>query len=383
MARFGTLLIVMLSLVGPPSVVAQHKTLFVGNSYTFANSNLVAEGYAALVAETAGEAPVVEVVAKGGYTLAGHLEDTGQEGEQLNELLAGEDAAWSVVVLQEQSVIPAYHEAVAFEWYDSLAAAAGLNDVAEAAGADTVFLMTWGRREGLPQDLEMLPDYPTMQALLEGGYQQYVDYTSTPERPTLMAPVGLAWQAIFEDTLAAGADPLDPEGLFWNLYTGDGSHPSVTGSYLAALVVFATVTGADPTETLWVPDSVTAEEAAALRSVARRVVLGDPVEPVVDAAEDSMADIAEQSADVQVQSDLTVAPDLPAVEISGLQELPQVSVDATVETPDAALPVPDPDPATPSNKSGCNGSNTPSSFVGFILFLALLLATATMRSRRG
>ena len=359
------------------AAAAEHRTLFVGNSYTFANNNLVADGFLQLLVETSEVEPEVEVVAKGGYSLAGHLADAGQEGEKLHELLALEGAVWNVVVLQEQSVIPAYHEAVAFEWYDSLAASAGLDGLAEAAGADTVFLMTWGRRDGLSQDAEMLPDYPTMQALLAGGYEKYQAYTSTPERPTLIAPAGLAWQVIWDDAVTAGEDPLDPDGLFWNLYTSDGSHPSVLGSYLAALVVFATVTGTDPAETLWQPDSVTSEEALTLRSVAQRVVLGEPVQPTVEVVEDSGADVASQPADLHVVSDLVVAPDLSGGEAVGPPETPRAFPEATVEMPEA--PSPEAEPSATSKGSGCGVSAGPSSPMGFMLLLALLFTMAAFR----
>lgn len=369
MARPISLLLALSILtIGSPGA-AEHRTLFVGNSYTFANNDLLAHGFEALLAESGGGEPEVDLVTKGGYTFVGHLEDAGLEGEQLHELLGVDGAAWTVVVLQEQSVIPAYHAAIASGWYDSLGAAKGLDELASKAGAETIFLMTWGRREGLSQDAAFLPDFITMSELLAGGYEKYAEYTSTPERPVRVAPAGLAWQAIWEDAVAAGKDPLDPNGLFWNLYTGDGSHPSELGSYLAALVVFATVTGNDPTETLWQPDSVTPEEAQTLRSVAKRVVFGEPVPPPVEVIE---TDVTTQPPEEPLQSDLTTNSDLPVAETIDQQDLPRVAPETLADLP--AVTAPDGSAPAPGKGSGCGASSKPSPLAGLVLLMALLMA---------
>ena len=41
-------------------------------------------------------------------------------------------------------------------------------------------------------------------------------------------------------------DSTDSGNTFYDLYSGDGSHPSLSGSYLAASVIYATITGNDP-----------------------------------------------------------------------------------------------------------------------------------------
>lgn len=371
MTRPITLLVALLIITTAASATAEHRALFVGNSYCFSNNDLISQGFAALLAESESDAPLVELVAKGGYTFTGHLEDAGKEGEQLNELLATEGASWTVVVLQEQSIIPAYHAAIATGWYESLGAAEELDELAEKAGADTIFLMTWGRRQGLAEDIEFLPDFLTMQELLAGGYEKYALLTSTPERPTRVAPVGLAWLTIWNDTVAAGDDPLHENALFWRLYSNDGSHPSVLGSYLAALVVSATVTGNDPTTTLWMPEGVTPEEAQTLREVAQRTVFGEPPPPPVEVVEPVQSDASTQPLDLQPQSDLVIASDLltadaPAPATETVTDLP------TSSAPDAATPA-------PGRKSGCIASAEPSSLAGMALLLALLAVLAWQR----
>jgi hypothetical protein len=51
----------------------------------------------------------------------------------------------------------------------------------------------------------------------------------------LIAPVGTEWLNIFQDS--AANRPFDSD-ILWS---GDGSHPSLTGSYLAAAVILRQV----------------------------------------------------------------------------------------------------------------------------------------------
>jgi MYXO-CTERM domain-containing protein len=51
---------------------------------------------------------------------------------------------------------------------------------------------------------------------------------------------------VWDDVLAAGGVPSDPESDFHRLYSGDGSHPSPYGSFLVAAVFHAALTGHEP-----------------------------------------------------------------------------------------------------------------------------------------
>ena len=254
--------------------------LFIGNSYTYQNAE---DGLAPcavhIIEELSGAAPGYTLVAKGGWTLAGHLADAGTDGEQLHDMLGLGDLTWDTVILQEQSQIPGFWAVPGSPFQQSLDAAVGLDTLAEDAQAQTVFLMTWGRREGDPVNFLLYPDFPSMQDLLAQGYEQYAAAASLTLPAAKIAPAGLAWQLAWDDAVADGQDPLDSNGLFWRLYAADGSHPSVLGSYLAGLVLATTLTGKDPTTTTWRPAGVTTEDAAALRDLARRVVLGEAPPP--------------------------------------------------------------------------------------------------------
>ena len=59
-------------------------------------------------------------------------------------------------------------------------------------------------------------------------------------------PVGEAWNRAIAQGVAA-SNPYEPVGTdMVNLWTDDGYHASAYGSYLAALVIFGSVTGRDP-----------------------------------------------------------------------------------------------------------------------------------------
>jgi hypothetical protein len=237
--------------------------LFIGNSYTFVN-DLDA------VTESAFEAAGTDVdttrLATAGYRFADHVVQTQVPGSAWEEALITGSTDWSYVILQEQSQIPGFpHDNP--EWALSLSSAKTLDGLVRDNHADTLLLVTWGRRDGDPGNPEMYPDYPTMQAALVEGYRAYAAELSTDERPVFVAPVGLAWQRIYD----ASADPLAHDSLFWRLYADDGSHPSPAGTYLAACVLYATLTGDSPEG---LPSDL--PDAPALQEAAARAVLDDP-----------------------------------------------------------------------------------------------------------
>ena len=74
-----------------------------------------------------------------------------------------------------------------------------------------------------------------MQQYLNFGYRGYQQAANNPR--SFVAPAGIAFQLIYDDTISArGTVTSSP---FSDLYSGDGSHPSVQGSYLAACAIYA------------------------------------------------------------------------------------------------------------------------------------------------
>ena len=63
-----------------------------------------------------------------------------------------------------------------------------------------------------------------------------------------------------------------------DMYASDREHPSISGTYLAANVVYATVFGKSPVGSTYFPSGVGQEEAAFLQRIAWETVQGYRVE---------------------------------------------------------------------------------------------------------
>ena len=122
-------------------------------------------------------------------------------------------------------------------------------------GARAVFYMTWGHRDGFPD--EGHADFAAMQTQLAAGYTAIAD-----ELDAKLAPVGLAWQS------ALAQDPhLD-------LWKADGIHPTRTSSYLTACVFYAVIFEENP-QGLAYYGGLPEEQAQFLQRVAAATVLNE------------------------------------------------------------------------------------------------------------
>ncbi len=255
------------------------NVLLMGNSYTQAN------GLDGLLEKLMGETvPDVDATSltSGGLTLADHADRASTPGTGWNRTLNG-GSPWDVVVLQDQSQVPGFPTDNAY-WQASLAGLGSLHRMANVTGADTVLLMTWGRRDGDPTNPGIYPNFTAMQERLDAGSRMYAENVSTPGkyygrfhfpgRPVHIAPAGLAFRVVHDRVLEAGGDPTSPGNAFYDLYSSDGSHPSLSGSYLTACVLYATLTGNSP---LYLEDDVALQEGVKrmLRGAAATVVFDE------------------------------------------------------------------------------------------------------------
>ena len=210
--------------------------MFIGNSYTSTHD---LPGMVARLARSRGRNVFVESLAGGGMALHQHLAAQGTA-------LALRSRSWSHVVLQEQSILPALpgeREGWMFPAVRRLAA------MARAQGAEPVLYLTWARRDVLAEF--GFRDLPHLQAALAEGYLAIGD-----EIGAAVAPVGPAW-------LAAAARGFD-------CWLAEGSHPTVTGTYLAACVLYATLFREDPSGLPALP-GIGLDEAGGLQAVAASV----------------------------------------------------------------------------------------------------------------
>lgn len=192
------------------------RILFVGNSFTFYNDmpHMLHE----LAAEDPGAPPVFAVArVRGSWSLEGATDDKG-----LVSLV--DEIDWDAVVLQERS----WYLAESQDWWmdETYPSADDLRRKIEAGGDPGFLFETWAYRDGIAKR----DSYDWMQSRLEEGYKRLGARLGMD-----VVPVGNAWY---------GARKLRP-GL--DLYDGDGRHPNRAGSYLAACVFYAELTGRDPT----------------------------------------------------------------------------------------------------------------------------------------
>ena len=343
-----------------------HRALFIGNSYTAANHPQDLKGqYQALMQEAverglwSADAVEVSDVTAGGYLLRMHLEDAKQSGSELAQQLAQK---LSVVVLQEQSQIPGLGQIGHPEYTKSKSAFVALDDMVDSAGAETVALMTWGRRDGDSQSAHM-NSFKKMQAALAKGYEGFLTAASTPARPVRMAPAGLAFEAIYDQLLKDGVQPTDEGTLFHRLYDGDGSHQTVHGSYVAALCVVGAVTGLNVTTLTWRPDGVSADDATRLRAAALSALsIWPPPAPP------SVVEPDEPDTSTDVSSGEEVVEEVG----SGSDAAEPDTAPADTASPGAVAP-----PTPPASDSGCGvaAGRSPGSIPAFLMLAVWFIVT--------
>ncbi|MCX6163847.1 MAG: T9SS type A sorting domain-containing protein [Ignavibacteriae bacterium] len=211
------------------------KVLFIGNSYTYVNDlpvlfkNLSASG---------GEIVYTDMQAPGGYTLENHLTTTAT----LDAIKRG---IWNYVVLQEQSQTPVIEYLRYHSMYPS---AIKLDSIIKYynQNANTVFFMTWGRKNGGQQCIDtscspVFINYFHMQDSLKSSYTKIASILSA-----MLSPAGEAWRT---------ARLIKP---YVNLWDADDSHPTLDGSYLTACVFYAKIFNQSPVGLIYnagLPDS--------------------------------------------------------------------------------------------------------------------------------
>ena len=222
---------------GTVNLTVLSNILMYGNSYTSSNSlSGLLESLGVVNADA---------IAPGGKRLAEHWDDANTSMHASNTTLRNPNIDWDYVVLQDQSQVPGFYRNNTY-WIDSKDGAVGFGNAIDDEGSEAVLFMTWGRRNGDPTNPMLYSNFTVMQERLEQGYIDYRDNMTAAGSTAWVAPVGLAFKHIHDDVMASGINASLSGNLFYDLYTSDGSHPSLSGSYLAACVLYATMTGESP-----------------------------------------------------------------------------------------------------------------------------------------
>jgi len=178
------------------------RVLFIGNSLTYANDlPLIVQA----LAKAAGQPMYVDSVTFGGYSLDDHW----NSGEALKAISR---QTWDVVVLQHgpSSLMSSRAEL--------RASAKKYDKRIRKAGARPALYMVWPELARMSYFDAVRESYSLAAADIDG----------------IFIPAGEAWRAAWR------RDPDAP------LYSADDFHPSVAGSYAAALSIYGMLYGRDP-----------------------------------------------------------------------------------------------------------------------------------------
>jgi len=193
------------------------SVLWLGNSYV-ATNNL--PDMLAQLALSGGDTIQYDSNTPGGYTFQLHWDDA-YTHSKINQ------QSWDFVVLQAQSQEPsldsAYVSNNVFPYARALDSVIHVND----SCTQTIFYMTWGRKNGDAQNCASYPPVCTYQGMQDQLRNRYLQMGY--DNNAIVAPCGEAWRDVIAATPA------------FDLYMADESHPSLYGSYLNACVFYASI----------------------------------------------------------------------------------------------------------------------------------------------
>ncbi len=211
--------------------------LFIGNSRTFYHDmplmvRKIADSAAAK------EKYLIKIHAPGGVRFEDHWNDP-----VVQSLLKQK---WDYVVLQGRSNEQQNYTANA----SFLSYGAKLIREAQISGSKPVLYVTWRYDDGF----ELYNEIPALQHTLYGLIQSNYELLAN-DNGISMVNVGKAWEVL------RSYHPTFP------LYE-DGNHPTIYGSYLAALMFYKYFSGSDVTNVSYVPDDISSNDAKLIKKVA-------------------------------------------------------------------------------------------------------------------
>lgn len=213
--RILVILYIITLLVSSAGATTIKRVLFIGNSYTDVNNLplLVSQ-----IASTKGDSLFYDSNVPGGMTLYGHSINA----ITLSKIAQGN---WDYVVIQAQSQEPSFSPSQVATGV--LPYAHKLDSLVHAADscAQTIFYLTWGRKNGDTFNCAAYPPvctYAGMQARLRSSYLLMAQQNNAS-----VAPVGIVWRELIQQNPS------------FDLYQSDESHPSIYGSYAAACVFYS------------------------------------------------------------------------------------------------------------------------------------------------
>ena len=187
--------------------------LFIGNSYTYVNDM---PGMLADIAASLGDYVEPTSQTSGGATFEIHANNAAT-------YTAINSSDWDYVVLQAQSQEPSFPETQVDTQTLPYAEQMADSIYANSLCSQIMMFMTWGRENGDPQ-WAPISTFEGMNNRLRAAYIRMADSIDAS-----VSPVGVAWKYVRDNYPSI------------QLYSGDGSHPSAEGTYLAACTFYAAI----------------------------------------------------------------------------------------------------------------------------------------------
>jgi hypothetical protein len=220
------------------------RALFIGNSYIGVNNlpSIVSD-----LSSSLGDVLLFDSNTPGGQTFQNHA------ANPINYQKMAEQP-WDYIILQGQSQEPSFpYEQVNTQ---TLPYAVQLADSAKAIQpcSQINYFMTWGRQNGDPQ-WDSINTFDKMNGRLRDAYLRIADSANAA-----VSPVAVAWKYVRDNYPVI------------NLYQQDGSHPSLTGSYLAACVFYSALYHKPSTGSAYNP-GIDHADALLIQQIASTIVL--------------------------------------------------------------------------------------------------------------
>jgi trimeric autotransporter adhesin len=223
------------------------KVLFIGNSYTYGHDMPLIVGD---LASSTGDNLIIDSSTPSSYSLMEH---------STNSVTLGliHQGGWDYVVLQEYSQWPS--QPLAWVEENVYPYVQFLDDEINSynPGAETVFFMTWGRRDGDPSRCYVLPEVCTYVGMDDLTRERYMYMAQAYHG--IVSPVGAVWRYLRENYPSI------------ELFIADGSHPSEAGSYAAACCFYTTILRKDPT-LITFNYTLSASDANIIKNAVRTIV---------------------------------------------------------------------------------------------------------------
>lgn len=195
------------------STAPEQSVLFIGNSYTYVND---LPGMVNQLLKAGKKAMRIDSFTRGATALSAFYEDTSLRGGR--DKLAKGDFTW--LVLQDQSQTPAMRPQATIRYV------ALWTELARRQNTKPVLFLTWAHAVRYDNRIELIEDM-----------QDKTSYTycrCAIDNKIDIAPVGEAWRAWYKKY------PTKP------LHCPDLSHANNRGTYMAACVFYAVLTGDSP-----------------------------------------------------------------------------------------------------------------------------------------